>query len=205
MYSSILNCSLWNQNIINTILLQGNDYYISRLRFRTNHSTNYLTTDEIFGLIRINEIDYYLNLFDLNDHLSNYKEAKWTYKNLKLKLNEFYTSNCNSLLVIVNDFTYAIIKCDNYLYLFDSHSKSPTGRISANGTASIMKFSLPNTTLKLARYLSKLFSNDSTFTFTYSKVYNQNNLINYHNHSNTTPSLNIPINYADANANHGKI
>lgn len=169
--SHTLRISEWNKDIINDIILSGDQYYSDCLdRIDHIHPFNkFLTIDEILGNININNNQFNLHYRD-NDLLNSSRNGRLEIASLTNHFNEFLAINCPHLILITNDYTYGIFKLDNKLYLFDSHSKTFTGRRSDIGKASLMVFNSPNSANNLAVYLTKLFNRGTLFSITYISV-----------------------------------
>lgn len=143
--SNILNTSEWSPNIINQILFSGDKHYQKCLKNKDNQ-TGYLSSDEVIG-----EINFHDNIFQLTsqndlDLLSTQPEVySSTYKsnnkkNLKKILQIFIDSPSSNAIITSNGYSFALIKYNNEIYLFDSHSKGLKGNISSKGYASIFKY-----------------------------------------------------------------
>ncbi len=104
--------------------------------------------------MEINGERIYLNYLN-NDEIGATRNAHLNETNLLDHLNEFTTLECPQILLISNDYSYVIFKQDNGLFMFDSHSKTPTGRQtdSASGTASVIQFNYPNAVQNLNTFI----------------------------------------------------
>ncbi len=172
--SHVLKISEWNVHNLNQVLLEGDQYYTTcqnRLGHIIDPFNRYLEVQEVLGTITINQNLYRLQYKD-NNIIDSSRQGITSSGNFLNHINEFLYSTCEHLMMVCADYTYVIFKCNQELYFFDSHAKTPTGRRSdnLNGKASVIKFKLPNSSINLANYLISLIKNGHVYTLTYITV-----------------------------------
>lgn len=155
----------WSTETMNQVLINGDIYFKEcqqRLKLNLHPFRKYLEVEEVLGQIEINGQQLFIQYFN-NDLISATRNAELNNVNLLNHINEFLNLHCDHILIVINDYTYAVFKQNNDLLLFDSHSKTPTGRRteSANGKASVMLFKAPQAAIQLNKYLIKLNGYDS--------------------------------------------
>lgn len=50
----------------------------------------------------------------------------------------FGARNCSSVLIVLTDYTIAVIECSNRFFVFDSHSRDDHGLMSSSGTSTLI-------------------------------------------------------------------
>lgn len=186
--------SKWTIHDLNDVILAGDNYYSlcqTRLAQNMHPFNRYLAVHEVLGDININERDISLQYWS-NDLINDTPTGLININDLKNKFNDFLASAVRHAFFICNDFTLAIFKVRNSLYLFDSHSKTPTGRRTETdkGRASSMLFKHPNAAAELASYMTRIFNRNQIFTLTYVTVFNIQEILNNSSHNVSTPEIN---------------
>lgn len=149
VYAFQNNCVQWTPNDIDNILTEGNSYYIFCLKQLIIHP-RYLSVNECLGVIILDKIE-----FKIEEYLP-YTINQMNFANLFQQLNDFDKSDGNFSVFVSNLYSYGIIKQNEKLFLFDSHSKDLHGNTSQMGFSSLRSFS--NITL-LANYFLCHFPN----------------------------------------------
>ncbi len=60
---------------------------------------------------------------------------------IKNRLNEFFESDSTRALIVTSLYSFGLIKENDDLFFFDSHSRTVQGKLSANGKACSITFS----------------------------------------------------------------
>jgi hypothetical protein len=184
----------WTIDIINDIILSGDMYYSicqERLAHQLHPFNRYLDVQEVLGTININNTEITLQYWS-NDIFNDSRQGIINKNNLNNTFNEFLAHSARHAFFICNDFTMAIIKYRNSLYLFDSHSKTPTGRRTEadKGRGSCMLFKNPNAASELSSYFCKICTRNATFSITYVAVLTIEEIIDNNNNSANNIEMN---------------
>lgn len=186
MYSKFKSPSEWTKDNLNEIMLEGNDYYIycHGIHYVNDNydviQYHYLSADQTLKTTKINQFEFKLTFYQddiVSDliYIQNQLEGLLNAINLISKLHQIEQIGCEQMIITTSDYSYAIMQEYDEYFLFDSHPKSPKGRKSPNGKASVMKFNQPNSIQNLAHYLTTLHKHQNYFAITLLKVKEQNN------------------------------
>ena len=195
VFSVSIHVSLWNTEIIDHVMLTGNDYYNEiqqRLRKQLIEFNNHLEINEVIGQISINNQDYSLNYWSnsLDYIFDSTVQGLINLHDLNKQLNLIKNSDCKHFVLTTNQYSFAIIKENDVFYFFNSHSVTPKGRKTKtfNGTACVIKFNQPNSSNNLAAYINNMFQLNSDFIITYLRITlinsNENSQIELPRHCN---------------------
>jgi hypothetical protein len=164
MYSSLKTpVSNWNTEFLDTILYEGNEFYLGLLN-QLNIPIRYLGVDDLIGIhsvfgeqISVSSYIMFPEANHENSQIVQYirycHDGLIEYNDILTQLQTMLTSNCKFGIFICNAFTYGLIKHQNLLYLFDSHSKNYAGDSIHNGTSSLRSFISLN---EMTNYLLKI-------------------------------------------------
>lgn len=142
--------SQWDSVFLDSILLEGNEFY-KEIIHKSNIGIRHLGIDDLIGTHIIFEKKLFVDLFEmfshafsedpeLNQYIRNCHNGHINFDDLLYQCQSLLSSNCNFGLFICNGFSYGLIKNLNIINIFDSHSKDINGNSIDNGTASLRSF-----------------------------------------------------------------
>lgn len=134
VYAFQNKCDKWSSNDIDNILTDGNSYYIFCLK-QAKTQPRYLSVNECLGIIVLDSIEFKI------EEYRPYTVNQMTLANLFQQLSDFDTSDGNFSVFVSNLYSFGIIKQNEKLFLFDSHSKDIHGNTSQMGFSSLRCFS----------------------------------------------------------------
>ncbi len=155
------------------VLLAGSSFY-KKCFEKTNRTRLHLEAEETLNIeIEIKGKNYFLSYFDQENINNCYRQNNIYQSHFKRDLDEFISSECDSMILTLKDFSFGIIKDNDSLYFVDSHCKDETGVESESGKAVVLQFKQPNSVVNLANHLfNNLFPNRGIdFSFTYNNLY----------------------------------
>jgi len=165
-YSLIQTIDSWDSITLNKILNCGDEYYnicLSNLIENNMFQNNNLMTEEVLGLIKINNQEIFIDIVKSNESLL--LNNLFTIKNLEDGF-EYFKNNFIYGTFTINMFTYAIFYLNSTYYFFNSHATSNEGLTQGDGKASIIKFDSANSIKEIIHLLVKLHSLNKQVQFT---------------------------------------
>ena len=177
--SKFIPLSEWDQSIMDSVLLEGSQFYEQIINIR-NMRFIYLCYEDLIGTFDIMDHTFHIDKFimfpdrfepeftnvdGISNHLDFVYDGEFNFQSIHAQLQMFKSSKCEYALFLYNQYTYGIIKQHDYIYFFDSHAKLFNGEISSDGTASLRSFGTIKT---LCNYIIKINNFRST---TYQMVY----------------------------------
>ena len=148
--SQLTPISQWNSDFIDSILIEGNEFYINLIH-KLNIEIRYLGIDDLTGTHTVYENQFFVDSFEMYSNLTNddpevdqfirnCHNGHINYDDLLIQSQTLLTSECKYGLFICNGYSYGLIKNQNIIYIFDSHAKDVNGNNSENGVASLRCF-----------------------------------------------------------------
>jgi hypothetical protein len=137
--SYIKNIENWDSETLNYILFNGTRIFKNIIDKKGDNNL-YLTTDECLT----EEYDLYGHKMKI---INNLKDDEIFIYNLAVSENNlfkgikhFCSSNDTLATLTLNNYTFGLIKRQNNIFLFNSHSCSETGRLSEKGKSCVLKY-----------------------------------------------------------------
>lgn len=131
----------WTSDTVDAVLMDGNSYY---RQVRPNARDNFLQIEEIAGEfscyqllmdIRPATVHSYQRLYEGDLNRANTHSPRLDYQ-----LGRFINSGERFGIITCNSYSMGIFVEQDYVFLFDSHSRGPAGWCSENGTACVIKY-----------------------------------------------------------------
>ncbi|OXA37750.1 ATP-dependent DNA helicase PIF1 [Folsomia candida] len=144
-YSCIQNPSTWTTDTLDDILLRGDKLYhekATRGEFLTAFEAQG-QIDNIFGALTVAVAIDESDARSLNGQLNRLaRQLSSQVLRLDAALRNFIESEYTTAILTVGSYSMAIMKYVGNVYLFDSHSRGPHGRVAVNGLACIIEFEI---------------------------------------------------------------
>ena len=145
IFGYMSDCNLWTMDTLNEVLLRGNEHYL-QCCYRIG-AQRYLSAEEAVG-----ELEIFGRLFQISlpnifpteyGHNINSRQGQ-IHIDFDMYVNEFMISAYRFGILTTNGYSFGLIKQNNFIHMFDSHSRNADGLTCENGSASIRKFSIAN-------------------------------------------------------------
>ena len=141
----------WTRETVDQILLKGDRLYS---KIRETIESPELTADEVQGIVHncFGGVDVDLKVDDSNVYYGFFNKANLFNQDNPLKsLDKFICcQETNYAIFTGNGFSMGMFKDDQSFYMFDSHSRGPSGISSSKGTACVVKIPLECAASKLS-------------------------------------------------------
>ena len=145
VFGSISDCDQWSMDTLNEVLLRGNEHYLHCVR--QIGIQRYLSADEAVGQLEIFGRLFQISLPNIfptaYGHNINSRQGQ-IHIDFDMHVNEFMISAYRFGILTTNGYSFGLIKQNNFIHMFDSHSRNADGLTCENGSASIRKFSIAN-------------------------------------------------------------
>ena len=145
VFGSISDCDQWSMDTLNEVLLRGNEHYLHCVR--QIGIQRYLSADEAVGQLEIFGRLYQIGLPNIfptaYGHNINSRQGQ-IHIDFDMHVNEFMISAYRFGILTTNGYSFGLIKQNNFIHMFDSHSRNADGVTCENGSASIRKFNIAN-------------------------------------------------------------
>lgn len=124
----------WTSEAVDSVLLIGDGIYLKSIKTRGvlsegEENPQYLTASEVFPFIRIDSIDFKLNLKVAD--VGHLWENVFGCLNLRDRL-ELFLETDRSAILTSNNISVALGKIDGKIWLFDSHARDSRGFASGS-------------------------------------------------------------------------
>jgi hypothetical protein len=168
-YASVQTPSTWDSEVLTVILIHGDRYFNQK-----SPSGQELMAIEAAGILN--------NVFDgpsieikchenessyagLNKLISviprplNFNEAELS--TATQLVSNFIASERLAAILTVGGYSMSLLKNEGSIYYFDSHSRGPSGGISSNGAACVIRFEISNAPQQISLLLHVLYQSKS--------------------------------------------
>lgn len=123
-------------------------------RISTTNKNNHLSVEDVVGTIVVNETNFNVSWI-YNIDLAKSKLEIFT------NVQNFNSSNKSHALICTGLYSFGLIKENDDLYFFDSHSRSPRGKSAVNGKACIIKFTGESKIDNITNHICKFIDVDN--------------------------------------------
>jgi len=171
-FSSIIPVQDWNTHVLDRIIKEGNFFYNycqTSLRQKNIIYNAYLAVDEILEDVHLNSQVLKLSQY-LDFEYDNTRQGQLGSYDIIKHMEEFLNilTDCLNLILIVKNYSFAIIKHLDYVYFLDSHENY--GK-SCGSNAYVKKFHKTVAPQEIYKHLVDLFlSVDFTYTISFIEV-----------------------------------
>lgn len=137
------NPRTWCEDDMDSVLIKGDDFYKELRKSVSNDYVSLLdltivTSAQIGG--QNYQMDYILNEGEALYGLlySSTPSTEVSLFTLHAALSMLFNMQCNACLLVLEEYTVAVLESDRDFFVFDSHSRDARGMVSESGTSTLM-------------------------------------------------------------------
>src|SRR5271156_203435 len=141
----------WTRETVDQVLFEGDKWYIAKRQVAKNP---YLTAEETAGVVPncFGGVDVDLKVDMGNIYYGYFNKAKmYHHDSLPKTLDRFIHNESVSYAIFTgNGYSMGLFKDESHVYMYDSHSRGPSGIVARDGTACLVKIPLSSAASKLS-------------------------------------------------------